>query len=1350
MKNNHITLNLPSANQLLDQLRDHLAPAELRRLQILVAGMTADGLISVQKTLDDAFHSVAPASRQAQLRSFLADVKKALASAGLTNVTLVCDRAGSLPDDQRTISFRGPSAVLGLLERFSRAAASIAATQPDVPSSASPAAKTPICGFISYSHLDNELVNELRGLLAPHLNACRPYQFITWQDNQLRSGEKWDEKIGSALAQCNFGFFMFSASFCASDYIIKKELQHFRETGKPFVLIGVNKCDITCIESHGLVDHQIFRLEQSWFSELRELADKREFALRLFQDIIARLAETPPPPCPGGSPPSTQSKPARSVLSMQEAASSDPRSSVEKIAHHLHEANLPGKDTHIVNSTARETRLKTSRVRFTASDDGNPELGAEMDAQTLITKWVTDPFSAPYFVLLGEVGVGKTTTLRKLTRHLIEARKTDATIPLPIYIDLREFQGRRGPGIAITVHQILQDAIDRNLQSSVPAGFSPQQVIDAVQNDRAFIIFDGLDEKIVHLSEDLGRELVRSLWQALPPALLAEDQRARDKGRRDLPARGKILISCRSHYFKTLTYQSEIFTGKDQDAIGDQSYAAAIVLPFNEAQIRIYLAGTVAPERVDAAMELIHSVHNLRDLAERPMLLKTIADNLADLEDARASGQPVLAASLYDIMVEKWLIRDDVKSEIRPEDKPILMEALAHALWLSGDKTWTWERLHLWFDKFLGENADFVKKYFHPISDAPEQAATMRIRREQMLKNDLRTATFIVRQDTKPAGYRFAHTSFQEYWLARALYRALVDGRREAWAMLEPSMETFDFLGDLLVLREDSAQALKGLAALLEKNTWRATRNAFRYWVRAMEKDAPMPQPTRVALAGENLREWNIVGKTPALAERPSERGFRSPASPGGAANADASKRVVETRSAEGTASGVDGATNAPLRYCIPALDLTGVDLTGSCWEKIAMPGVKFTRARAEGALLRHCDVTGATWDGADFSACDLVHPIGLPNPLPANLNAAWCVPGNAAALQNKPRTLQGVGSPPLQLGCAWSPDGSAVLSASSDNTLRVWDASSGNVRHLLFGHTGSVWGCAWSPDGSVVLSASADQTLRMWDASNGKVRHVLSGHTHGVYGCAWSPDGGAVLSASGDHTLRVWDASNGEVRLVLSGHTGRALGCAWSPNSCNVLSSSADGTLRVWDASSGKVRLVLSGHTGRVFGCAWSPDGSAVLSASDDQTLRVWDASSGKVRHILSGHTGWVRGCAWSRDGSAVLSASDDDTLRLWDARSGKVRHVLSGHTGDVIGCGWSPDGSAVVSASERGTLRLWDVATQRPTLALLAPSRGPGAAVDLTRNVLITDAGDAWRNWRWEVEGVRRTLPLEAFTAP
>ena len=50
-----------------------------------------------------------------------------------------------------------------------------------------------------------------------------------------------------------------------------------------------------------------------------------------------------------------------------------------------------------------------------------------------------------------------------------------------------------------------------------------------------------------------------------------------------------------------------------------------------------------------------------------------------------------------------------------------------------------------------------------------------------------------------------------------------------------------------------------------------------------------------------------------------------------------------------------------------------------------------------------------------------------------------------------------------------------------------------------LEGHTGLVLACAFSPDGERVCSASTDGTLRLWDAASGAALARLEGHTDSV-----------------------------------------------------------------------------------------------------------------------------------------------------------------------------------------------------------------------------------------------------------
>ena len=105
------------------------------------------------------------------------------------------------------------------------------------------------------------------------------------------------------------------------------------------------------------------------------------------------------------------------------------------------------------------------------------------------------------------------------------------------------------------------------------------------------------------------------------------------------------------------------------------------------------------------------------------------------------------------------------------------------------------------------------------------------------------------------------------------------------------------------------------------------------------------------------------------------------------------------------------------------------------------------------------------------------------------------------------------------------------IASASSDRTVRLWDAATGAVSQSFAGHLGAVRSVAFSADGNVVASASDDKTVRLWDTATGVARQTLEGHSDWVRSIAFSPDGNVVASASDDETVRLWDAATGAVR---------------------------------------------------------------------------------------------------------------------------------------------------------------------------------------------------------------------------
>ncbi|HKI31749.1 MAG TPA: protein kinase [Gemmataceae bacterium] len=293
----------------------------------------------------------------------------------------------------------------------------------------------------------------------------------------------------------------------------------------------------------------------------------------------------------------------------------------------------------------------------------------------------------------------------------------------------------------------------------------------------------------------------------------------------------------------------------------------------------------------------------------------------------------------------------------------------------------------------------------------------------------------------------------------------------------------------------------------------------------------------------------------------------------------------------------------------------------------------------------------------------------------------------------------------------AFSPDGRTVLTGSFDNTARLWDAATGQLRGEPLRHEGFVYAVAFSPDGRTVLTCSWDKTARLWDAATGQPRGEPLPNKDTVNAVAFSPDSRTVLTGSDDKTARLWDAATGQLRGEPLRHEGFVYAVAFSPDGRTVLTGSLDKTARLWDTATGKLRGEPLRHEGEVRAVAFSPDGRTVLTGSDDKSARLWDAVTGKPQGEPLRHEGEVRAVTFNPDGRTALTGSLDGTARLWDAATGQPQGEPLRHEKAVSAVAFSPDGRTVLTGSAENPARLWDAATGKPQGELLRHEGGVNA---------------------------------------
>ncbi|WP_367105408.1 hypothetical protein [uncultured Psychrobacter sp.] len=424
-----------------------------------------------------------------------------------------------------------------------------------------------------------------------------------------------------------------------------------------------------------------------------------------------------------------------------------------------------------LRDTGNSVDLSSEKPEFLKGNTQQHQYEGAIDIVDYMYGWATGITGKEtrLFYLLGDFGSGKSTSCQMLTKKLMSnynQQKPENRPVLPIYLDLKKLLnafGKQEDIVTQSVNNLLETMLSI---SGVNNNVSGDTIIQFIKEYPCLLIFDGFDEVGQKLNAKQQTGLLNKLIEIFPKSVYQQDlERLQVDGslqeQTTVPINSRILISCRTHFFKSYAEQEAFhqlyYRNETSISAGEtKNYQIYYLLPFTKEQIQGYLVNWLGKEDAEKAMTFINNVHDLSGLSERPLMLNLIRDLLPELQEEFKTNPHINASTLYKLLFDKVGYRDNEKHLIPLDEKRKLLGRFALYLWQQGVTTLYVEDLDNWIlehrDDYPQLNIKLNSGQYDP----------------ELILQDLHNASLLVRDNDDE--YRFAHTSFLEFFVAVGIF----------------------------------------------------------------------------------------------------------------------------------------------------------------------------------------------------------------------------------------------------------------------------------------------------------------------------------------------------------------------------------------------------------------------------------------------------------------------------------------------------------------------------------------------------------------------------------------------------